>query len=228
MGDGRLTIDRLVGERRLGAGAVAVRGAASGYCDEGRRRVLRPSSCFGDSAHSAFGANYRRVSRFEWRRALPPGAAACHRRRRRRRDRHHHAAAIAATAAATATSSPSAEAAVPSGFGRASFTTSARPSICCSCNWVIAFCASSSVAISTNAKPRARPVAMSRMTRTLSTLPARPNSSGELILRRGIRGGLRRRRVSCPCCHSLLLARGSGSWAADWPQPLPASPLNRR
>ena len=37
---------------------------------------------------------------------------------------------------------------------------------------VAAFCASSSVDISTNANPRARPVAASRMTRTDSTVPA--------------------------------------------------------
>src|SRR5207344_1492188 len=65
----------------------------------------------------------------------------------------------------------------PSGFGRASFTVSARPPIW---NWLnsdAAFCASSSVDISTNAKPRARPVAASRITRTDSTLPALLNSS---------------------------------------------------
>src|SRR3954464_1986822 len=65
----------------------------------------------------------------------------------------------------------------PSGLGRASLTVSARPPIW---NWlssVAAFCASSSVDISTNAKPRARPVAASRITRTDSTLPALLNSS---------------------------------------------------
>src|SRR5215217_7437262 len=35
----------------------------------------------------------------------------------------------------------------------------------------MACCAASSEAISTNANPRARPVAMSRMTRTVSTVP---------------------------------------------------------
>jgi hypothetical protein len=65
----------------------------------------------------------------------------------------------------------------PSGLGRASFTVSARPPIW---NWLnsdAAFCASSSVAISTNPNPRARPVAMSRMMRALSTVPARLKSS---------------------------------------------------
>ena len=65
----------------------------------------------------------------------------------------------------------------PSGLGRASFTVSARPPIW---NWfssLAAFCASSSVDISTNANPRARPVAASRMTRTDSTVPALLNSS---------------------------------------------------
>jgi hypothetical protein len=41
----------------------------------------------------------------------------------------------------------------------------------------MAFCASSSVPISTNAKPRARPVAWSRMTVTDSTDPALANNS---------------------------------------------------
>src|SRR5713226_10593914 len=41
----------------------------------------------------------------------------------------------------------------------------------------MAFCASSSVLISTKANPRARPVAMSRITFTDSTFPARANSS---------------------------------------------------
>src|SRR5579864_6900889 len=41
----------------------------------------------------------------------------------------------------------------------------------------MAFCASSSDPISTNPNPRARPVAMSRMTVTFSTAPARANSS---------------------------------------------------
>src|SRR5918995_519298 len=40
----------------------------------------------------------------------------------------------------------------------------------------MAFCASSSDTISTNAKPLARPVAWSRITRTLSTAPARLKS----------------------------------------------------
>src|SRR5688572_14680780 len=62
-------------------------------------------------------------------------------------------------------------------FGRASFTVSVRPPSCDSCSSVIAFCAPSSVAISTNPKPRARPVAMSRMTVTDSTGPTRSNNS---------------------------------------------------
>src|SRR6476646_3302323 len=41
----------------------------------------------------------------------------------------------------------------------------------------MAFCASSSVLISTNAKPRALPVAMSRITLTVSTVPERAKSS---------------------------------------------------
>ena len=47
-----------------------------------------------------------------------------------------------------------------------------RPPIGLLFNWLMAFCASSSVAISTNANPRARPVAMSRITLTESTVPA--------------------------------------------------------
>src|SRR5207253_6854206 len=65
----------------------------------------------------------------------------------------------------------------PSGRGRASLTVSARPPIWYWLNSVAAFCASSSVAISTKAKPRARPVAASRITRTDSTVPALLNSS---------------------------------------------------
>jgi hypothetical protein len=56
-------------------------------------------------------------------------------------------------------------------------TTSARPSILNSLNSVIARWASSSLPISTNPNPRARPVAMSRMMRALSTVPARLKSS---------------------------------------------------
>src|SRR6266581_3978904 len=41
----------------------------------------------------------------------------------------------------------------------------------------MAFCASWSLAISTNAKPRARPVSRSRMTFTVETLPAFANSA---------------------------------------------------
>src|SRR5688572_950461 len=62
-------------------------------------------------------------------------------------------------------------------FGRASFTVSVRPPSCDSCSSVIAFCAPSSVAISTKPKPRARPVAMSRITVTDSTGPTRSNNS---------------------------------------------------
>src|SRR5687767_3781153 len=65
----------------------------------------------------------------------------------------------------------------PIGLGRASLTTSGRPSILNSFSSEIAFCASSSLAISTNPNPRARPVAMSRMMRALSTVPARLKSS---------------------------------------------------
>src|SRR6266550_398421 len=62
-------------------------------------------------------------------------------------------------------------------MGRASLTVSVRPPKLCSCSWEIAFCASWSVAISTNAKPRARPVSRSRMTFTVETLPAFANSA---------------------------------------------------
>jgi hypothetical protein len=65
----------------------------------------------------------------------------------------------------------------PVGLGRASFTASVRPPSCAWFSSSMAFCASSSFVISTNAKPRARPVAMSRMTRTESTGPTRPNNS---------------------------------------------------
>src|SRR5438552_9738879 len=63
------------------------------------------------------------------------------------------------------------------GFGRASLTVRPRPPIWYAFNSVIARCASSSVLISTNANPRARPVAMSRITLTVSTVPARAKSS---------------------------------------------------
>jgi hypothetical protein len=62
-------------------------------------------------------------------------------------------------------------------FGRASLTVRVRPPSCDSCSSVIAFCAPSSVAISTKPKPRARPVAMSRMTVTDSTGPTFSNNS---------------------------------------------------
>src|SRR5215203_5584396 len=65
----------------------------------------------------------------------------------------------------------------PSGFGRASLTVSARPPIWYWLKSAAAFCASSSVDISTKAKPRARPVAASRITRTDSTFPAWLKSS---------------------------------------------------
>src|SRR5262245_31390493 len=65
----------------------------------------------------------------------------------------------------------------PSGLGLASLTVRLRPPIWNWLNSVAAFCASSSVAISTNANPRARPVAASRITRTASTFPALLNSS---------------------------------------------------
>src|SRR5262249_42923824 len=57
------------------------------------------------------------------------------------------------------------------GFGRASLTARVRPPSCVSFRSVTAFCASASVAISTNANPRARPVAVSRTTLTVSTAP---------------------------------------------------------
>jgi len=60
----------------------------------------------------------------------------------------------------------------------------ARPPSCAPSNCVIAFWASSSFAIETNAKPRGRPVMRSRITVTLSTAPACENissSSGSLI-----------------------------------------------
>ena len=88
-----------------------------------------------------------------------------------------------APSAATAAATVAAVAAPPppppenSGFGRASLTVNARPPIWNWLNSEAAFCASSSVDISTNAKPRARPVAASRMTRTDSTVPALLNSS---------------------------------------------------
>jgi hypothetical protein len=63
------------------------------------------------------------------------------------------------------------------GFGRASLTARPRPPSWYAFSSLIAFCASSSVLISTNANPRARPVAMSRMTLTVSTVPARAKSS---------------------------------------------------
>jgi hypothetical protein len=61
--------------------------------------------------------------------------------------------------------------------GRASLTASVRPPNGRSFNWLIAFCASASVAISTKANPRARPVSRSRIIWTVSTVPACEKSS---------------------------------------------------
>ena len=60
-------------------------------------------------------------------------------------------------------------------FGRASLTVRLRPPSEWLLRRLIAFLASSSDAISTNANPRARPVAMSRIRFTLSTVPASAN-----------------------------------------------------
>ncbi len=57
-------------------------------------------------------------------------------------------------------------------LGGRALTVKARPPRSWPFSLLMAVCASSSLDISTNAKPRARPVAISRITLTVSTVPA--------------------------------------------------------
>src|SRR5580704_9136299 len=92
------------------------------------------------------------------------------------------------------------------GFGRASLMARVRPPSCVPFNSVTAFWASASEAISTNAKPRARPVALSRITLTVSTPPARLNSSrsSSSFVEYGRLPTYSLRPISCaPCARTL-------------------------
>ncbi len=66
--------------------------------------------------------------------------------------------------------------ALRSGFGRASFTFKVRPPTCEPFSAAIAFSPSSALAISTNPKPRERPVSRSVMIATRSTCPYASNN----------------------------------------------------